>query len=516
MSINNYWSKKLPDVAEEIFKNNLKKNSVILDPFLGSGTSLEGIINLDFNVKFVGVELNEMPLKYAKFNINKPSIDQIKNAQEKFLKFYNKSKLFYEFNLNSKVFYLEKIISDFSKNKKKIKTIILSSKNEKDKKFSIKSNRKEFKKIEKIYFKRCKEIKKKIKKDLLLDENSRIAIKSNMFISELYSPINFYILQSVCDEFKNNSILKIIISSILHLSKYTDLRSQSQFPFWYPKKDVLERNILNLILKKFKTLIKTLETKKEDIQEKKDFKELSNANSKSYILLNKPIQKIRDEIPNNSIDLVFSDPPYFDQVAYSEYLVIWEFFLNFKKNNNLELVQTNRKKKIISREQYLDTLKSCFYNITRKMKNDATAIIYFKDSKLNNVDDFLRVLLQCGLEFDKQVHVSKKKYTYKQNTTQDTTVVGDCLFFFKKNINKKEVVKRKYEQRMIEKIVFEFTHKYLKKNKRVKISEILDNGLIKELFFCGYLGTLKDSSSIMKILQKRYKIEKKSRNIIEI
>ena len=25
MSINNYWSKKLPDVAEEIFKNNLKK-----------------------------------------------------------------------------------------------------------------------------------------------------------------------------------------------------------------------------------------------------------------------------------------------------------------------------------------------------------------------------------------------------------------------------------------------------------------------------------------------------------
>ena len=104
----------------------------------------------------------------------------------------------------------------------------------------------------------------------------------------------------------------------------------------------------------------------------------------------------------------------------------------------------------------------------------------------------------------------------KQNTTQDTTVVGDCLFFFKKNINKKDVVKRKYEQRMIEKIVFEFTHKYLKKNKQVKISEILDNGLIKELFFCGYLGALKDSSSIMKILQKRYKIEKKSRNIIEI
>ena len=64
------------------------------------------------------------------------------------------------------------------------------------------------------------------------------------------------------------------------------------------------------------------------------------------MLINKPIQKIDLEIPNNSVDLIFTDPPYYDQVAYSEYLAIWEFFLSYKKDNQFELTQTNRKKSI--------------------------------------------------------------------------------------------------------------------------------------------------------------------------
>ena len=149
------------------------------------------------------------------------------------------------------------------------------------------------------------------------------------------------------------------------------------------------------------------------------------------------------------------------------------------------------------------------------MKINSKAIIYFKDSKLSNVNDFLNVLSNCGLSFIKQKHVPKKKYTYKQNTTKETTVSGDSLFYFKKthkilkpNINKPDFVN-------IEKIIINFTKKYLLKNKRAKIAEILDNGLIKELFLKGYLGSLKDSNVIYKILSKNYLIDKLSRNLIE-
>ena len=76
------------------------------------------------------------------------------------------------------------------------------------------------------------------------------------------------------------------------------------------------------------------------------------------MLINKPIQNINLEIPDNSVDLIFTDPPYYDQVAYSEYLAIWEFFLSYKKNNQFELIQTNRKKGVKDKGTYLINLKT--------------------------------------------------------------------------------------------------------------------------------------------------------------
>ena len=52
---------------------------------------------------------------------------------------------------------------------------------------------------------------------------------------------------------------------------------------------------------------------------------------KSVYILNKPAQEITSkDLPDNSVDLVITDPPYFDQVAYSEYLKIWEYFCGYK------------------------------------------------------------------------------------------------------------------------------------------------------------------------------------------
>ena len=68
---------------------------------------------------------------------------------------------------------------------------------------------------------------------------------------------------------------------------------------------------------------------------------------------------------------------------------------------------------------------------------------------------------------------------------------------------------------IIEDIIFDFTKKYLLKNKKVQIAEVLDNGLIKELFINGYLGFLKDSNMIFKILNQKYFINKKNRKLIE-
>ena len=128
MNINNYWSKKSPEIAFDIFKKNLKKNNIIMDPFLGSGTSLEGIKKLNFNVKFIGVDLNQMPLEYAAFGVNHPKLDNLLQVKKEFSNFYNKNKSFYEFSFeNNKIFELDKVILDFPGNHVKVKSFFLKS-----------------------------------------------------------------------------------------------------------------------------------------------------------------------------------------------------------------------------------------------------------------------------------------------------------------------------------------------------------------------------------------------------
>ncbi len=516
MNINNYWSKKSHQIASQIFKNNLRNNNIIMDPFLGSGTSLQGIKELNIDLKFIGVELNEMPLAYANFNANPPTKEDLIKMNKEFTDFYNKNKNFYEFKSEKdEIYELEKVILDLPSDKVEVKSFNFKDSNSKTFTVDRKKNLNLFNYYKNIYLNKSNQAKKNIKKDLLLDENSRIAIKSQMYISHLYGPISFYLLQKICDKFKENELFKVVISSILHLTKYTDLRSQSQFPYWFPKKNAMERNILILILKKIKSLIKNHQISDKKISKKKNFISLKNSSEKSYMLINKPIQNINLEIPDNSVDLIFTDPPYYDQVAYSEYLAIWEFFLSYKKNNQFELIQTNRKKGVKDKGTYLINLKKCFKIIVNKMKNNSQAIIYFKDSKLKNVNDFLNILSSCGLDFIKQEHIVKKKYTYKQNTTKETTVTGDSLFYFKKVNRTKKLINKKYDIQKIENIIFQFTKKYLQKNKTANIAQILDNGLIKELFINGYLGTLKDSNMIYKILNKKYLIDKNSRNLIE-
>jgi DNA modification methylase len=180
-----------------------------------------------------------------------------------------------------------------------------------------------------------------------------------------------------------------------------------------------------------------------EVAKSNSFAELKDKDSASYLLFHSPIQKITNaQIPDNSVDLVFTDPPYFDQVAYSEYLVIWEFFTGITVDLENEIIQSNREKHASDRVNYLKLLKEGFTVVSNKLKPDHLAIVYFKDSKLKNISDFLQIMEDSNLEYLCQIHLAKAKYTYKQNTSQESTVEGDSLYVFRKNVN---LVKQKLE-----------------------------------------------------------------------
>ena len=116
---------------------------------------------------------------------------------------------------------------------------------------------------------------------------------------------------------------------------------------------------------------------------------------------------------------------------------------------------------------------------------------------------------ESGFIFLRSLHVQGKKFTYKQNSTKDTTVEGECIFFFKKNstfkINKKKLLKRESN---LNDVVENFVKNYFKNKNNASLAELYDNGLLQTLYESNLLSTIKSSKTIVDILKSKFSLLK--------
>jgi 16S rRNA G966 N2-methylase RsmD len=385
---NFYWTKKDPFVAKCVIEEFAKENDSILDPFLGSGSSLYGMLSSKFQYKFYGVEINELPYQIVKFNLKEKNSKYYSRLEENFAQFKKEYEKLYIYELpNKDSFKINKIV--ITKLVPEIEVEEIFGTSQSNERVRLQRGHEFFSLIAEKYIERNKDHIDMVEQDLILDANSRIAVKDNMKISELFSPINFYILTKFRQMFRDDVDMNIILSSILHLVKYTDLKTQSQFPYWYPKSNLVDKNVISSFDKKLSEFKQAhtdqlsffdYEQEVSNIPMGMPQKKLKNLNIK---ILNKPIQKIlNSDIPDKSIDLIFTDPPYYDQVAYSEYLKLWEFFTGFKSNTEDEIVETNKKVSPKSRQDYLFLMNEAIALCSQKLKDNSFFIMYFKDSKI--------------------------------------------------------------------------------------------------------------------------------------
>lgn len=507
-----YWTKKDSNILLALINQFVKKNNKVLDPFLGSGQILFSQDSSKKKFSIIGCELNQMPLEFINLNLKEIKQSNQTEFANKIKNFIKKYSFLYEYDnfyFKEKVL-LDKIIFD---RKEDLYPII--------KEFHLTNGVKKFilnEKISKkiflqncdIYFERFYKYEKIIKNyDINLLENTRIAIKKDTKLSHIFNPINFFVLNKYKEEFVKDNYLKNLLASILHLCRLSDKKSQSQFPYWIPKKDIVERNVLNIIQKKLNFIKENKEKNTLDLKKIKTFSEINNK-EKNILIFNKPIQNITtNEIPDNSIDVLITDPPYFDQVAYSEYLKIWEYFCNYKSNLDDEIIVSNRVKFAQRIEDYKLKLKNSFILINKKLKKNSFALIFFKDSKPKNIYIFLKIMEESGFIFLRSLHVQGKKFTYKQNSTKDTTVEGECIFFFKKNstfkINKKKLLKRESN---LNDVVENFVKNYFKNKNNASLAELYDNGLLQTLYESNLLSTIKSSKTIVDILKSKFSLLK--------
>jgi DNA modification methylase len=513
-----YWSRKSDGLAGMLLSEFLPQGGLSLDPFLGSGSSVVGASRSPHDHRMIGVEINQMPLEVLRGRLEISQI-QISNLKATLEEFANEhGDLFKYTNEHGEDFELSSV--RFDREQGHIVPLEFTLVNNVTSKILKISEGSFFQELSAAYVQResqCLELLVHLP-DLMLMPNSRIAIKQGMKISDIFTTSNFLVLSRMRTRIASQPELALLMASCLHQCRITDRGSQSQFPFWVPSKNAVSKNPFLILRKKLRQMERSLQELAPNILEKDnsafvtDFNALANSDTKVHMLIHSPTQSVtKEQIPDETIDFVLTDPPYYDQVAYSEYLAIWEFFCQYSTNLRDEVVMSNRKEHAANRNDYLRLLHSAMKNVSRMMKHHSYAAIYFKDSKISNIWDFLTLMESCGLVFISLVHVSKNSYTYKQNTSQDNTVSGDAIYLFRKT-NHPEFKKAALVRFDLEDLR-SCINDYLVRHPQVKYTQILDECIIPTLWFHGARDLFASQDTIAEFFQMHYSTDRNSRNV---
>lgn len=192
-----------------------------------------------------------------------------------------------------------------------------------------------------------------------------------------------YVLSKMFDEIKKSDykdLLKIMFTSqIINISKMNRYRPQVSFPYnplsgtLYVSSMINEANPFIAYAGKVKKFSDALAFNKSNT--------FSISNGSTTELL----------IPSNSCDYIFTDPPFGDNLNYSELSFLWEAWLGIITNNQCEaIVNTSMDKDIY---EYQKLMTSCFAEYHRVLKPNRWITVEFHNSK-NSIWNIIQESLQ--------------------------------------------------------------------------------------------------------------------------
>jgi DNA modification methylase len=506
-----YWTRKSAELAQILIEEFCPEDGVVLDPFLGSGSTALGLASSSGKRMFIGVELNEMPIENLKVSLGKTSkeyhadVSRLRSELQKLRELYS-------FQLESGPFELSKVVHKVGEDTLQA-TAFLGRLNGKSVEYSRTAAEPEFEVLNSLYMAKLRDLP--ALENSPLATNSRIAVKPGMKVSDVFGPLGFAALSALKEATANSTVFKLVIGASVHLSRLTDSKSQSQFPFWHPKQEIHEKSVFDVVQKKLKDFEASIAVPIQSATSTlvNDFEDRLTSSSPTVMLIRgSATQAMKDAVPTASIDLVITDPPYFDQVAYSEYLKLWEFFTGFESDLENEIVESARVGSNKTRENFLRDLEEAFVETRRTMKDGALALVYFKDSKPKNLHDFIQCLERAGLIYETQVHLTKSSYTYKQNTSKQNTVGGDAIMVFVAGEKRPSVVASNVEKiEDLDQLLVSLFAQYIDDNGPSTLTEALDNHLIGKLYPTGYLSRISKSEHLVRIVSTAFNYDPATR-----
>lgn len=120
-------------------------------------------------------------------------------------------------------------------------------------------------------------------------------------------------------------------------------------------------------------------------------------------------------IPSNSIDYIFTDPPFGDNLMYSELNFLWEAWLKVFTNNKQEAIINRVQGKGL--HEYQELMEKCFAEMYRVLKPGRWMTVEFHNSKNSVWNAIQQAILKAGFVIADVRSLDKKQGSFNQVTT---------------------------------------------------------------------------------------------------
>ncbi|MBD3107924.1 DNA methylase [Bacillus sp. AGMB 02131] len=129
-------------------------------------------------------------------------------------------------------------------------------------------------------------------------------------------------------------------------------------------------------------------------------------------------------IRDNSIDYIFTDPPFGSNLMYSELNFLWESWIKVYTNNDKEAIVNNVQKKGLADYQHL--MEDCFREFYRVLKPGHWITVEFSNSQASVWNSIQEALKKAGFVVANVAALDKKQGSFKAVTSM-TAVKKDLV-----------------------------------------------------------------------------------------
>ena len=449
-----YWARKPHNVVSEYIENYTKEGELVLDPFCGSGpTPIESI---KLGRKGIGIDLNPISTFVTRMTAMPIDINLIKEIFEE-IKVNCKNEINELYKTKCKKCGNIAIILATIWDREKAEPLELryycGSCKQRNAKKPDEDDLKLIKKIEKMDIPYWYPTQRLAYNGEDFKEGTHIADVDS--VDKLFTRRNLISLSIIFNQIekikdqKIREIFSFAFTSMSHLasrmcpvakpggkghwSKFSATSFWSQHRYYIPIIS-MESNVWMLFRSAVEAkqgIINGKTDSNNQIKYYKEAKKFEDLNDGANIFLKTHnALDIKDIIPENSVDYVFTDPPYGGAVQYFELSTLWASWLKLNLNYNGEITINPKQNKDF--EYYHNMLRASFKQVYQVLKPGKYMTVTFHSTDIKVWNSIIKAVVMIGFELKKIIYQPPARPSAKGLLQPYGSAVGDYYIRFRK------------------------------------------------------------------------------------